>query len=99
MAPLGDAGGRLSPAEIEEVLCQMPEIAEAAVIGLPDAEWGQAAHAFVTLREGAASDEQDILRYCRPRLRGFMVPKSVSIRAALPRTESGKIRKRELLPG
>ena len=89
-------GHKVSPREVEEVLCQMPEILEAAVVGMPDAEWGQAAMAHVVLREGASCDAEAVMRFCRTRLRGFMVPKAVVFLGSLPKTESGKVKKREL---
>ena len=89
-------GNKVSPREIEEVLCQMPEILEAAVVGMPDALWGEAARAHVVLKHGAQCNAEDVIRFCTSRLRGFMVPKSVAIEKFLPKTESGKIKKREL---
>jgi amino acid adenylation domain-containing protein len=89
-------GHKVSPREIEEVIVQMPQVREAAVIGIPDDAWGQAAKAYVVLREGATLEAEDVIRYCSARLRGFMVPKQVSFARDLPKTESGKVKKREL---
>ena len=89
-------GHKVSPREIEEVLCQMPDVHEAAVVGMPDPVWGQAVKAHVVLRESASATEDDVIRFCKARLRAFMVPKSVSFSRDLPKTESGKIKKREL---
>ena len=69
---------------------------EAAVIGMPDANWGQAAKAHLVLSEGAVLTAEEVIRYCSARMRGFMVPKAVVFARALPKTESGKIKKREL---
>jgi len=87
-------GEKVSPKEIEDVLYSLPGIAEAAVIGVPDEVLGQAIRAVVTLREGAALTEKDVLRHCAERLENFMVPQSVVFMAALPKTGSGKINKR-----
>ena len=89
-------GHKVSPREVEEVLCQMPEVMEAAVTGMPDADWGEAAKAHVVLKDGANCDAEAVLRFCRARLRGFMVPKAVVFVGDLPKTESGKVKKREL---
>jgi long-chain acyl-CoA synthetase len=90
-------GNKVSPREVEEVLCQMPEIAEAAVVGMADELWGQAARAHVVLKEGTHCTAEDVIRFCMPRLRGFMVPKAVVFAKTLPKTESGKIKKRDLV--
>ena len=89
-------GHKVSPREIEEILCTMPGIREAAVIGVPDAQWGHAARAHVVLVDGAHLSAEDVVRYCTPKLRAYMVPKSVVFARDLPKTESGKIKKREL---
>jgi acyl-coenzyme A synthetase/AMP-(fatty) acid ligase len=90
-------GHKVSPHEVEEVLCQMPEIFEAAVVGVPDELWGQVARAHVVLREGATYDAAAIVLFCKARLPAFMVPKSVVLEKSLPKTESGKIKKRDLI--
>jgi len=89
-------GHKVSPREIEEVLCQMPSIREAAVIGIPDPLWGEAAKAHVVLREGATSDAETVIRFCKGKLRPYMVPKAVDFTGDLPKTESGKVKKRDL---
>lgn len=89
-------GHKVSPREVEEVLCQIPGVREAAVIGMPDEAWGEAVRAFVVPGEGASLDAAAVQRFCSARLRGFMVPKAVEFRRELPKTESGKVKKREL---
>lgn len=89
-------GNKVSPREIEDVVCAMPGIRECAVVGVPDAAWGEAVAAFVVPSEGAPVDAAAVIRYCTPRLRGFMVPKTVHVVRELPKTDSGKVRKRDL---
>ena len=89
-------GEKVSPKEVEEALYRMEGIAEAAVIGVPDAVLGEAIKAIVTVRAGAALTEQQILAHCAGHLEDFMVPKYVEFHAALPKSANGKIDKREL---
>jgi len=89
-------GEKVSPKEVEAVLYAMPEVKEAAVIGVPDPILGQAIKAVVVFAEGTTLSERDVMRHCAARLEDFMVPKSVEIRATLPKTTTGKISKREL---
>ncbi len=89
-------GEKVSPREIEEVLHALPGVAEAAVIGIPDAVLGQAIQAIVCLRDEAELTEQDIQRHCAEHLEDFMVPQSVVFMNTLPRTDSGKVSKKLL---
>lgn len=89
-------GHKVSPREIEDVLCQIEGVREAAVVGMPDALWGEAAKAFLVVREGVALNEDEVLRFCSQRLQGFMVPKAVVFVRDLPKTESGKVKKLDL---
>jgi long-chain acyl-CoA synthetase len=93
-------GHKVSPREVEEVLCQFPEVREAAVVGAPDATWGQVVRAFLVCNEQASVTPEEVIRFCNSRLPGYMVPRSVVLVHELPKTESGKVRKRDLvLPG
>jgi acyl-CoA synthetase (AMP-forming)/AMP-acid ligase II len=89
-------GGELiSPEEVEDVLCAHVKIDEAAVVGVPDPEWGQETIAFCVLKKGERATEKEIIDYCHPRL-GFKKPKTIIFLEALPRNPMGKVLKREL---
>jgi len=87
-------GEKVSPKEVENVLYELPGIREAAVIGVPDAVLGQAIKAIVAADDGLT--ERDVIRHCAARLEDFMVPASVEFRGQLPKSENGKIARREL---
>jgi acyl-CoA synthetase (AMP-forming)/AMP-acid ligase II len=85
-------GENVMPQEVESVLLQHPAVAEAAVFGRPDPEWGQAVTAAVVLN-GPAPDLRD---FARERLAAFKVPKSIERVESLPRNAAGKVLRREL---
>src|SRR5690606_15474088 len=89
-------GENIYPIEIEAVLSELPEVLEAAVIGVPDEHWGEVVHAYVVLRPGASIDATVASEFCRERLAAYKVPASIEVVDALPRNASGKILKREL---
>jgi len=89
-------GVNVYPREIETVLTAHPEIAEAAVIGVPDDEWGERVHAFVALKPGASVGVDDLIAYCRDELAGPKRPRDITILDELPRNPTGKVLKREL---
>jgi amino acid adenylation domain-containing protein len=89
-------GEKVSPREIENVLCTMPEVREAAVIGVPDPLLGEAVVAFVALREGAVMRDREILRFCAAHLEEYLVPQRVRVVEALPKSLNGKVDKHEL---
>jgi acyl-CoA synthetase (AMP-forming)/AMP-acid ligase II len=86
-------GERISPREIEQCLCAMDGVAEAAVIGVPDEILGQAIKAVISVRDGCPLKEQDVLRHCAENLEDFMVPKSIQFVKDLPKHPNGKIDK------
>ena len=89
-------GEMVSPEEVEQVLCSHSAIDEAAIIGVPDADWGERVRAVVVLKRGQAASEEDVIEYCRQRLASFKKPESVVFADALPRNPLGKVLKREL---
>ena len=89
-------GENVYPVEIEKVLYQHPAIHMCAVVGVPDAKWGEVGKAFVVLKPGTQATEQELLDHCRAHLAGYKVPKSVTFLDALPISSAGKILKREL---
>jgi len=89
-------GENVAPAEVESVLLGHPAVADAAVVGRPDAEWQEAVTAMVVLREGARVAGEDLRSFCRGRLASFKVPKSVEFVSLLPRNEAGKLLRRQL---
>ncbi len=84
------------PAEVERALEGFPGIAEVAVIGVPDEQWGEAVKAVVVANSGVALSENEIIEFARTRVARFKCPKSVDIVDALPRNPTGKILKKEL---
>jgi fatty-acyl-CoA synthase len=89
-------GENVYPAEIEDVLQAHPAIAEAAVVGVPDARWGEACVAFVVVRSGKGLDDDAVLGWCGSRLARFKVPKAVHFVDALPRSGMDKVLKDDL---
>ena len=85
-------GENISSVEIEAVLYKHPDVAAAAVVAKPDEKWGETPCAFLELREGASLTSQDVISFCRERLAGFKIPKTV-IFQELPKTSTGKIQK------
>jgi O-succinylbenzoic acid--CoA ligase len=90
-------GENVAPAEVEAVLEEHPAVAEAAVHGRPDPEWGEAVVATVVLRDGAAVTPEELRAHAAARLAPYQVPKAIALRAEpLPRTPSGKLLRRKL---
>jgi len=89
-------GTNVYPVEVENVLLEMNGIADVAVIGVPDLQWGEAVKAIVVLAPGVEVTEQEIKDFCRKKLAGFKVPKSVDFIDSIPRSGVGKALKREL---
>lgn len=88
-------GRKVAPREAEDVLYRIPGVLEAAVIGVPHPEMGQAVKAFI-VAPGAGLQEAAVIAHCRRHLEDFMVPRAVEFVSELPRTASGKLRRMDL---
>ena len=89
-------GYEVSPIEVEEGLLLHPAIAEAAVIGVPDAYLGQAIKAFVTLKPAASATPKEIIAFCKERMPRHKYPRQVEILDGMPKGEKGEILRRVL---
>jgi fatty-acyl-CoA synthase len=89
-------GENVYPAEVENAIYGHPDVAEVAVIGVPDAKWGEAVKAVCVPKPGHQVDPAAIIAWARERIAGFKVPKSVDVIAELPRNPTGKILRRAL---
>ncbi|MFD0363629.1 long-chain-fatty-acid--CoA ligase [Nocardia sp. GCM10030253] len=90
------AGENVYPAEVENVIVSHPAVREAAVVGAPDARWGETIHAFVALTPGQSVTPRELALFLRDKLASFKHPQHFAIVDALPRNASGKILRREL---
>ncbi len=90
------AGERVSPKEIENVLCEIEDVSEACVVGVDDEVLGQAIKAYLVLKKDSVLKEEDILRFCSRNLENFMIPKYIEFREELPKSAHGKINKTSL---
>jgi len=91
-------GENVATSEVERALYEHEAVLEAAVVGMPDARWGEVPRAFIVLKPGQAGavTAEGLIAHCRSRLAGFKTPKQVVFMDALPRNPSGKVLKREL---
>jgi long-chain acyl-CoA synthetase len=89
-------GEKVSPIEVENALFSIEGVKEAAVLGFPDEILGEAVRAYVVLEDGASLGEAEIIAACRTKLESFMVPRDVVLLDELPKTPTGKIRKKGL---
>lgn len=87
----------IAPAEIEDVLMRHPEVVDAAVVGVPDEEWGQRIEAVVVPRPGAVIDTEELRATVRSTLRGSKTPDRIECWSELPRTPTGKLLRREIV--
>src|SRR5215472_4384631 len=89
-------GENVASSEVERVLYENDAVLEAAVVGMPDARWGEVPRAFIVVRPGSAITTEALIAHCRSRLAGFKTPKQIVFLETLPRNPSGKVLKREL---
>ncbi len=89
-------GENVSSIEVEDCLFQHPDVAEVAVIGVPDEKWGETIKALVVLRPDASADEAALIAHCRDRMSHFKCPTSIELRTELARTATGKLQKFKL---
>jgi bile acid-coenzyme A ligase len=90
-------GANVFPAEVEMAISEHPEVVDQVVVGVPDDEWGQRVHAIIAVRDQANPPTLDALRsWCKERLAGYKVPKTIEIVDRVPRTEAGKLNRTEL---
>jgi len=92
-------GFNVYPREVEEVIAELPAVAEAAVVGVPDDHSGGAVKAVVVVAEGATLSEDEVRAHCATRLARFKVPSVIAFVDALPRTPTGKLARRRLATG
>ena len=91
-------GENISPEDVESTLYEHPSVSEAGVVGVPDEEWGEAVAVAVVPRPGMNLTAEEVLAFCAERLPGYKRPDRVLVLEALPRTSTGKLLRRELLP-
>ncbi|MEO7706044.1 MAG: AMP-binding protein, partial [Thermoflexales bacterium] len=92
-------GENIYPAEVESVLHGHPDVAEAAVVGVPDPKWGEVGRAYIVPRPGAAPEPDALITFCQAQLARFKIPKSFILVESLPKTGAGKVDKKALVHG
>jgi acyl-CoA synthetase (AMP-forming)/AMP-acid ligase II len=89
-------GENITSIEVEDALCSHPDVAEAAVIGVPDDKWGETVKALIVLTTESRATERELIDHCRGRLAHYKCPTSVEFRTELARTATGKLQKFKL---
>jgi acyl-CoA synthetase (AMP-forming)/AMP-acid ligase II len=89
-------GENVYSVEVENVLSVHPDVAAVAVVGVPDPRWGEAVKAIVIPRQGSAPSAAELIAFCRERLAGYKVPKTIDFVDAFPLTGTGKVSKKDL---
>jgi acyl-CoA synthetase (AMP-forming)/AMP-acid ligase II len=89
-------GENVSSIEVEDAIFSHPDVAEVAVIGVPDEKWGELVMALVVPAQGSTLTEADVITYTKTKLAGYKCPKRVELREALARTATGKLQKFKL---
>jgi long-chain acyl-CoA synthetase len=90
------SGYKVWPREVEDVLYGHPAVREAAVVGVPDEYRGETVKAFVSLKEGASADADELIAFCKDRMAAYKYPRRVEVIDEVPKTATGKILRREL---
>ena len=89
-------GENVYPAEIEKVILRIEGIVEASVIGIGDEKWGEVPKAYIVTRGDNAPSDEEIIQFCRGKLAGFKIPKTIERIVELPKNPSGKVLKKRL---
>lgn len=89
-------GENIYPVEVENALAHHPVIADVAVIGVPDTQFGEALLAFVVLKPGGSLELEEMIEFCRDKIAGYKIPRQLELIQDMPRNPSGKILKKEL---
>lgn len=89
-------GENVYPREVENVLFEHQAVADAAVIGIPSEQWGEAVLAFIVVKPGESVSTEEIIEFCREKLAGYKIPRQVEFTEVLPRNASGKVLKKDL---
>jgi long-chain acyl-CoA synthetase len=89
-------GENVYSVEVEQAVAKHPAVASCAVIGVPDADWGEKVHAVVVLKSGVEASDEEIRAHCRTLIGGYKCPRSVEFMAALPVNGAGKVLKNKL---
>lgn len=92
-------GFNVYPSEVEQVLYRLPQVYEAAVVGVPDQQWGEAVRAVVVLKPGESLDAEAVIDYCGRHLAGFKKPRGVDFVSELPKNPNGKVVRRLVREG
>jgi long-chain acyl-CoA synthetase len=91
------SGYNVYPREVEEILFEHPDVAEAVAIGVADEYRGESVKGFVVKRSGASTTEEEVLAFCKERLAAYKTPKAVEFREELPKSAVGKLLRRVLV--
>lgn len=81
------------PAEVERIILSHPKVANVAVIGIPDEKWGERVHAIIIPKQGVSLTEEEVIEWCRGKIAGYKIPKSIELVSELPINPSGKVQK------